>query len=147
MTSARRMRNRGAVLAIIGALLGVLALAGCGGSAGEAGLSATPASGHSPGDAPKVTFVELGSNSCVPCKEMRPVMAGIEKTFGDQIDVVFYDVWKDPAPAKEYGVQMIPTQVFLDETGAEFHRHVGFYPQEDIEALLVERGLTKITTQ
>lgn len=151
MSSARRMRNRGAVLAIIGAFLGALALVGCGGATGGAtggaGLSATPSSGHSPGVAPKVTFVELGSNSCIPCKEMRPVMAGVEKTFGDQVDVVFYDVWKDPAPAKEYGVQMIPTQVFLDETGAEFHRHVGFYPQEDIEALLVEQGLTKSTTQ
>ena len=147
MTSARRMRNRGAVLAIVGALARRARARGVRRIAGEAGLSATPASGHSPGDAPKVTFVELGSNSCVPCKEMRPVMNGIEKTFGDQVDVVFYDVWKDPAPANEYGVQMIPTQVFLDETGAEFHRHVGFYPQADIEALLVEQGLTKITTQ
>ena len=74
-------------------------------------------------------------------------MDGIEKTFGDQVKVVFYDVWKDAAPAKEYGVQMIPTQVFLDENGEEFHRHVGFYPQADIEALLVEQGLSKITTQ
>jgi len=144
MRSARRRRNRGAALAIIGALLGVLALGGCGG--GQTGLSATPASGHSPGVPPKVTFIELGANSCIPCKEMRPVMAGIEKTFGDQVDVVFYDVWEDPAPANEYGVQMIPTQIFLDESGEEFHRHTGFYPQADIEALLVERGLEKIAT-
>jgi thioredoxin 1 len=63
------------------------------------------------------------------------------------VEVVFYDVWDDPAPANEYGVQMIPTQVFLDENGEEFHRHTGFYPQADIEALLVEQGLTKLTTQ
>jgi len=73
-------------------------------------------------------------------------MRGIEQAFGVQVDVVFYDVWENDAPAKEYGIQMIPTQVFLDETGAEFHRHVGFYPQEDIEALLVEQGLTKLAT-
>jgi thioredoxin 1 len=91
--------------------------------------------------------VELGSNSCIPCKQMRPVMAGIQKTFGDQVNVVFYDVSADAAPAQEYGIQYIPTQVFLDEEGVEFHRHTGFYPQEKIEALLVEQGLEKVTTQ
>ena len=73
-------------------------------------------------------------------------MKGIEQAFGDQVEVIFYDVWDDPAPANEYGIQMIPTQIFLDESGEEFHRHTGFYPQADIEALLVERGLEKIAT-
>jgi thioredoxin 1 len=147
MTLAHRVRNRGGALAVIGALVGLLMLAGCGGSAGQTGLSATPASGLSPGVAPKVTFLELGANSCIPCKEMKPVMKGIEQTFGDQVKVIFYDVWEDPAPANEYGIQMIPTQIFLDENGKEFHRHTGFYPQADIEALLVEQGLTKTATQ
>ena len=73
-------------------------------------------------------------------------MAGIQKTFGDQVKVVFYDVWEDDAPAREYGISMIPTQVFLDDKGVEFHRHTGFYPQEKIEALLVEQGLAKLAT-
>lgn len=105
-------------------------------------MSAQAASG-----AAKVTFVELGSDQCIPCKEMRPVMDGVQKTFGDQVEIVFYDVWEDDAPAREYGISMIPTQVFLDEDGVEFHRHTGFYSQEEIEALFVERGLTKLTTQ
>ena len=152
MTTARRSRGGRAALVLIGALLtsaailGVLALSGCGASTGGAGPSATPASAHSSGAAAKVTFIELGSDSCIPCKEMRPVMDGVQKAFGDQVEIIFYDVWDDPAPANEYGIQMIPTQVFLDEAGDEFHRHTGFYPQEDIEALLVEQGLTKLTT-
>ena len=146
MTTLRRSRGGRAALVLVGALIGVLAFAGCGGSAGEAGPSATPAAAHSQSAAAKVTFVELGSDQCIPCKEMRPVMDGVQKAFGDQVEIIFYDVWEDPAPANEYGIQMIPTQVFLDEKGAEFHRHTGFYPQEDIEALLVEQGLTKLTT-
>jgi thioredoxin 1 len=134
------------VAALAVALLGLVAPAGCGGSAGEAGPSATPAAAHSQGADAKVTFVELGSDKCTPCKEMRPVMAAIERTFGNQVKVVFYDVWEDDAPAREYGIQYIPTQVFLDEKGVEFHRHTGFYPQEKIEALLLEQGLTKLTT-
>ena len=132
------------LLALAVALAGSFALAGCG-SAG--GSSAAHLSAVDSTSAANVTFVELGSNSCLPCKEMRPVMAGIEKTFGDQVKVIFYDVSADAVPAQEYGIQYIPTQVFLDDKGVEFHRHTGFYPQEKIEALLVEQGLEKVTTQ
>lgn len=93
---------------------------------------------------PKVTFVELGSDKCIPCKMMQPVMEAIEEEFGDQIKVVFYDVWKDPAPGRKYGIRVIPTQVFLNESGEEFFRHQGFFPKEDIEKLLVENGLKKL---
>jgi thioredoxin 1 len=145
VTSAAGAR-RGVVPALVGVLLIVAAvLAGCGG-ASDADSLAVPSAIQSSGGAPKVTFLELGANSCVPCKEMKPVMKGIEQTFGDQVKVIFYDVWEDPTPANEYGIQMIPTQIFLDEKGEEFHRHVGFYPQADIEALLVERGLEKISS-
>lgn len=90
-----------------------------------------------------VTFVELGSVKCIPCKAMQPVMKAIEEEFGDQISVVFYDVWKDPEPGRKYGIRLIPTQVFLDKNGVEFHRHEGFYPKEEIEKILIEKGLKK----
>lgn len=146
MREARRGAT-GALLALAVTLAALLVLAGCGGTAGDAGSSTATSAAQSSGAAPKVTFLELGANSCVPCKEMKPVMKGIEQAFGDQVEVIFYDVWDDPAPANEYGIQMVPTQIFLDENGEEFHRHTGFYPQADIEALLVEQGLTKLTTQ
>lgn len=92
----------------------------------------------------KVTFVELGSVNCIPCKMMQPVMDAVEKKFGDQIKVIFYDVWKDPAPGRQYGIKIIPTQVFLDESGKEFFRHEGFFPLEEIEKLLIEKGLKKL---
>jgi len=89
----------------------------------------------------KVTFVELGSVNCIPCRAMQPVMRTLEKKYGDQIRIVFYDVWQDDTPAKAYGIRVIPTQVFLDHDGREFHRHEGFYPLEQIEKLLLARGL------
>lgn len=93
---------------------------------------------------PKVTFVELGSVNCIPCKMMQPVMEAVEKDFGEQVKIVFYDVWKDPAPGREYRIRVIPTQVFLDEKGEEFFRHEGFFPKEEIDKLLADRGLKKI---
>ena len=135
------------LIVFIGAVSVALFVVACGGTAGDGASSSLPAATNSSGTVAKVTFLELGADKCVPCKEMRPVMEGIEKAFGDQVEVVFSDVWDDPAPANEYGIQMIPTQIFLDQNGEEFHRHTGFYPQADIEALLIERGLEKIATQ
>ncbi len=144
--TARTSRVTRAILSLALGIAGAVALAACGGSGADAGTSAVPAPTGSPSVAPKVTFVELGSDKCIPCKEMRPVMDAVQRTFGAQLEIVFYDVGEDDAPAREYGIQYIPTQVFLDENGVEFHRHAGFYPQAEIEALLVKHGLEKVTT-
>lgn len=92
---------------------------------------------------PKVTFVELGSVNCIPCKQMQPVMKAIEEKYGDQVKVIFYDVWKDDQKkyAQDYKIKLIPTQVFLDENGKEFFRHDGFYPESEIDKLLQGKGL------
>jgi thioredoxin 1 len=91
-----------------------------------------------------ITFVELGSVRCIPCKKMQPVMASIENRYGDQIQVVFYDVWEADQKhfAQQYGIKLIPTQVFLDSTGNEIMRHEGFFPEAEIDAFLAAQGLT-----
>lgn len=92
---------------------------------------------------PKVTFIELGSVNCVPCKAMQPVMKAIEEKYGEQVKVVFYDVWtkEQRKYAEKYKIKLIPTQVFLDENGKEFHRHEGFYPEAEIDKVLLAKGL------
>jgi len=92
---------------------------------------------------PKVTFIELGSVNCIPCKQMVPVMKAIEEKYGDQIKVVFYDVWtkEEKKYAQQYKIKLIPTQVFLDENGKEFHRHEGFYPEAEIDKILKKKGI------
>jgi len=96
---------------------------------------------------PKVTFIELGSINCIPCKQMQPVMKAIETKYGEQVKVTFYDVWTpEQKPfAKKYGIKLIPTQVFLDEKGKEFFRHEGFYPEKEIDKLLQGKGIKPIT--
>lgn len=95
---------------------------------------------------PGITFIELGSVNCIPCKQMQPVMKAIEKKYGDQIRVIFYDVWKDDQKqyASKYGIKLIPTQVFLDASGREIKRHEGFYSEKDIDKFLQSRGLKVI---
>lgn len=92
----------------------------------------------------EITFVELGSVNCIPCRQMQPVMRSIEDKFKGRVKVVFHDVWKDKAPAQKYGIQLIPTQVFLDKDGREFFRHEGFFAEDEIIKLFETRGVKPV---
>ncbi len=91
----------------------------------------------------KIEFVELGSVNCIPCKKMQPVMKSIEEKYKGLVKVTFHDVWKDEAPAKKYGINLIPTQVFLDASGKELMRHEGFFPEEEIDKFLQSQGVSQ----
>jgi thioredoxin 1 len=91
----------------------------------------------------KVTFVELGSVNCIPCKMMQPVMKDIEEEYGTQVKVIFYDVWtKEGQPyGEKYKIRLIPTQIFFDKDGKEYFRHQGFFPKEEIIKVLKKGGV------
>ncbi|MBN1223482.1 MAG: thioredoxin family protein [Candidatus Aminicenantes bacterium] len=88
-----------------------------------------------------VTFIELGADKCIPCKAMQPIMKEIAEEYVGKIQVVFYDVWKDPRPARHYRIQLIPTQVFIDSNGKEIFRHVGLFPKDEILDMLKEKEI------
>lgn len=91
----------------------------------------------------KVTFIELGSVRCIPCQQMQPVMKSIEAKYGKEVKVVFHDVWTEAGQpyGVKYGIEAIPTQVFLDEAGMEYYRHVGFFPEEELVKVLQMKGV------
>ncbi|HQG57093.1 MAG TPA: thioredoxin family protein [Bacteroidales bacterium] len=91
----------------------------------------------------KVTFIELGSVRCIPCQQMQPIMKSIREKYPTQVNVVFHDVWTEAgAPyAKKYGIEAIPTQVFLDRDGKEYFRHVGYFPEEELVKVLKQKGV------
>lgn len=91
----------------------------------------------------KVTFIELGSVNCIPCKKMQVIMKSIEQKYGDQVKIVFYDVWTPEGKpyGEKYGIQAIPTQVFLDQNGKEFSRHEGYFPEEELVKVLNSKGV------
>jgi thioredoxin 1 len=90
-----------------------------------------------------VTFIELGSVRCIPCQQMQPIMKSIGEKYSKQVKVVFHDVWTEAgAPfAKQYNVEAIPTQIFLDKDGKEYFRHVGFFPEEELIKILNQKGV------
>jgi thioredoxin 1 len=91
----------------------------------------------------KVTFIELGSVKCIPCKMMKPIIEEIEKEYGDQVKVIFYDVWTPEGKpySQKYRIRAIPTQVFLDKDGNEYYRHTGFFPKDELIKVLKTKGV------
>ncbi|MDD4363992.1 MAG: thioredoxin family protein [Atribacterota bacterium] len=91
----------------------------------------------------KVTFLELGSVGCIPCDKMQPILEEIAEEYKGQVEVVFHDV-KTPEGkpyVQEYKVRAIPTQVFLDQDGNEYFRHLGFFPKEEVVKVLQQQGV------
>lgn len=92
---------------------------------------------------PIVTFIELGSVSCIPCKAMQPIMEEVRNKYPDQVRVVFHDVWtpKGQPYGQFFKIKVIPTQIFLDKSGKEYFRHEGFFPAEELYKILAKGGV------
>jgi thioredoxin 1 len=85
-------------------------------------------------------LIDLGADTCTPCKMMAPILEELRSSYEDEFAVIFIDVWKEPEAAREHGVSVIPTQLFLDASGRELFRHQGFYSREEILAKWTELG-------
>ena len=87
------------------------------------------------------TIVDLGSEVCIPCKMMIPVLEGLKTEKKGKLEVVFIDVAENPAAKKLYDFKIIPTQILYDKNGKEFFRHEGFLSRQEIISKFKERGI------
>lgn len=86
-------------------------------------------------------LVDLGADKCIPCKMMAPILEELKEEYTNRLEVIFIDVWKNPSKAEEYGIKLIPTQIFLDASGEELFRHEGFFSKKDILSKWKELGV------
>ena len=77
-------------------------------------------------------LVDLGAKKCIPCKMMAPILEELKKEYAGRLEVIFIDVWKNPAAGKKYGIRVIPTQIFYDAAGKELYRHEGYFSKAQI---------------
>jgi thioredoxin 1 len=108
----------------------------------EPGPAAAPAGPivENPTELPRL--VDLGADKCIPCKAMAPILEELKKTYAGQLQVDFIDVWKNPGAGDQYGLRVIPTQIFFSADGKELFRHEGFFSREDILSKWAECGVT-----
>lgn len=85
-------------------------------------------------------LVNMGAKKCIPCKMMAPILEQLKKDFDGRLAVEFIDVWENPGAGEQYGINVIPTQIFYDASGKEQYRHEGFLSREDILAKWKELG-------
>jgi thioredoxin 1 len=89
----------------------------------------------------KPVLVDFGANSCVPCRQMRPILKEIGTEYSEKAKIVVIDVYKYQKLAQEYKILMLPTLVFFDPKGKEAFRNVGPLEKEKIIAKLKEIGM------
>ncbi|NLD49071.1 MAG: thioredoxin family protein [Clostridiaceae bacterium] len=62
-------------------------------------------------------IIDFGADSCIPCKEMAPVLKELNTELQGKAIIKFVDVWKYQELALGYPISVIPTQIFIDANG------------------------------
>ena len=65
-------------------------------------------------------IIDFGADSCIPCKEMAPVLKMLNTEMQGAAIIKFVDVWKNSEAAKDFPIQVIPTQVFINADGTPY---------------------------
>lgn len=73
------------------------------------------------------TVIDFASDSCIPCKEMAPVLKTLNAEWQDRAAVQFIDVWEHTDGVEDFPVSVIPTQIFFDADGSPY------VPSEEIQ--------------
>ncbi|WP_455714747.1 thioredoxin family protein [Anaerosporobacter sp.] len=80
-------------------------------------------------------LVEFYSDSCIPCKQMSPILSQLEEEYGEQVKIVKVNVNFDMELASRYLVMGAPTfLVFVD--GEVVNQSHGVKKKEEIKDLL-----------
>lgn len=89
----------------------------------------------------KPTLAEFGSSTCVPCKQMKPILEELAVKYKGKLNVVIVEVYDHIDLARQYQIMAIPTQIVYDRYGREITRHMGLWPKEEITAYLRTQGI------
>ena len=75
-----------------------------------------------------LTVVDFWAPWCGPCKMMDPIMEKLERTYGDRIKFVRFNVDGNQDIAQRYHVMSVPS-LFLFRDGQAKEKVTGVYPE------------------
>jgi len=97
----------------------------------------TQAQGAAPAPG-KPALYEFGAKYCLPCKEMKEVMAALKISHGDQVEFRMVYTDEEMPLFEKYKIVAIPTQVFFDASGKVVDQHIGALSKEEVLKKLKE---------
>ena len=74
------------------------------------------------------TFVDFSAEWCGPCKMIAPILEKLSQEYDGKVVVAKVNTDDNPEWAMKYGVQGIPTMLFVSG-GKIVHRQVGALPE------------------
>jgi thioredoxin 1 len=89
----------------------------------------------------KPTLAEFGRGTCIPCKQMKPVLESLAVEYQGKLNVPIVSVDEYRNLTEFYKVMAIPTQIGFDSSGKEVFRHIGFWPKDQIILQLAKLGV------
>jgi len=76
-------------------------------------------------------LIDFGADSCIPCKEMAPILEELHAELAGKAIILFVDVWKYRQLGANLPIRAIPTQLLFDASGKPFS------PPEDFSLRLL----------
>lgn len=89
----------------------------------------------------KPVIADFGLGFCRQCKKQSATLSEIREAFGDKIIIRMVNVGKETELTKRYGVEWIPTLVFIDPQGDIVLKKVGPLGYEEIRTHLSRMGV------
>jgi len=107
-------------------------------------------------------IIDFGSDACIPCKQMAPVLAAINEQMRGKAFIKFVDAKKYGRIAADFRIQTIPSQIFInaDKTpyspkktmdvefvekrvdGRTYTLHQGGLTEAQLRLILADMGVT-----
>ncbi len=89
----------------------------------------------------KPSLVAFSDASCCGPDMVLPALDSLKQKHAERLNVVYIEARQEQVLTARYNARSIPTLIFYDKDGKEVLRHVGFFPQDEIEKELAKIGV------
>lgn len=90
----------------------------------------------------KPAIIDMYANWCGPCKRLAPILAEIQKDYGNKLQIYKVDTDKEVQLAQLFNVTSIPLMIFIPTKGKPF-LVTGLRPKDQLVQIINEKLFDK----